>query len=186
MGWPGLWQEVRSICEEIGLPDVNEVDIPVNDIKEAISNHHYKFIKEELAAERKGTKKLKDIKDDDFRNVQEYFSDKSVANGRMAFRIRSQMVEGIPSNFKNKYQNQEGGLLCEFCQKQEEFSQSHCLVCPAWESQRMGLELTKIDDLVTFFRKMLVEKERIEQEVNVGPPGVRGAAKHDSCLDTGH
>ena len=93
MGWPGSWQEAKEICEEIGLPDMNEVDIPVKDIKEAIYEHHHKVLKEELKAEGKGTKKLKDIKNDNFRNVQDYFSDKSVANGRMAFKIRSQMVQ---------------------------------------------------------------------------------------------
>ena len=99
MGWPGLWQEVAEICESIGLPDINDVDIPVKDVKEAITEHHYKHIKEELER----SKKLKDIKEEDFRQVQGYFHDKSVSNGRMAFKIRSQMLPDIPANFKNKH-----------------------------------------------------------------------------------
>ena len=100
--------------------------------------------------------------------MQGYFEDKSVDNGRMAFKIRTQMLPGIPGNFKNKYkkkddQNPDKGLLCDFCQDEEILSQSHCAVCPAWEEQRRGLNLSKVEDLVIFFRKMLLEKEKREQ-----------------------
>ena len=161
-----MQQEVAEICKEIGLPDINDVDIPVKDVKEAITEHHYKHIKEELER----SKKLKDIKEEDFRQVQGYFHDKSVSNGRMAFKIRSQMLPDIPANFKNKHKK-DGGLVCkfckfcEFCSEDKILSQSHCMVCPAWESQRMGLDLTKVDDLVTFFRNMLMEKERREPDL---------------------
>ena len=73
------------------------------------------------------------------------------------------MVEEIPANFKNKYKKEED-LICQFCQQKEIFNQSHSIVCPAWEEQRTGLNLKKIDDLVTFFQKMMIEKGKIEKK----------------------
>ena len=44
----------------------------------------------------------------------------------------------------------------------------------------MGLDLNKVDDLVTFFRKMLMEKERKEQNGEFGPSSLMEAAWHNS------
>ena len=55
-------------------------------------------MKEEIAS----LSKLQLIKDDDFREKQGYFNDKSIENGRMSFKILGHMLEDIPGNFKNK------------------------------------------------------------------------------------
>ena len=91
-GWPGLGEEVTQICEVIGIPDVNHVNIPKKTIISAIERNHYEDLKSEL----EHSKKLKDIKDEDFTSVQEYFKGKSVKNTRMAFKIRSKMLTEIP------------------------------------------------------------------------------------------
>ena len=77
------------------------------------------------------------------------------------------MVDEIPANFKNRYKKEED-LICQFCPQKHTFDQSHTIVCPAWEEQRAGLDLTKIDDLVTFFQKMLSEKGKIEKKKKRG------------------
>ena len=41
-------------------------------------------------------------------------------------------------------------------------SQSHCLVCPAGKALRQGLELDNIKDLTTFFRKMMLERVKLD------------------------
>ena len=97
--WPGLAMEVSDICKTIGIEDVNEAAVSKSDIKEAIFNHHYSDMMTIVGSK----SKLEAIKNDDFTKVQEYFDDKSVANGRMAFKVRSQMVPEIPGNFKNRY-----------------------------------------------------------------------------------
>ena len=165
-GWPGLWLEVRDICEELGIPDLNDVTLTKATIKNAIFEHHYSDMKEAL---RKETGKLEPIKDEDFSKVQEYFSDKSVNTCRMAFEIRSQMVRDIPGNFKNKYRNKDtsdsdSGLVCKYCDVGVIMTQSHCVVCPAWQELRVGLDLTDIRDLVMFFRKLLEERTKLDKE----------------------
>ena len=117
-GWPGLEDEVSQICREIGIPDVNDICVNKEEIKTAIWNHHYADMKKEL----NNSKKLMDIKHEDFSEVQEYFKQKSVSNTRLAFRVRSKMVDEILANFKSKG---EDGLICSYCDKGEIMSQSH-------------------------------------------------------------
>ena len=157
-GWPGLGEEVAEICKEIGLPDVNDVAVSKSDIRQAIWDDHYQDLKRELEESRK----LEDIKNDNFEKVQDYFHEKSVEKSRMAFKVRSKMVPKIPGNFKNRYKNTSEGLVCKYCQEDKIMTQDHCLECPAWEELRMGLEMSNIDDLVVFFRKLLVEREKWE------------------------
>ena len=156
-GWPGLGEEVTEICKDIGIPDVNDVFVSKPGIKKAIWDHHYVDLKKELD----DSNNLKDINNDDFHKVQEYFNDKSVGNTRMAFKVRSQMVPEIPGNFKNNFKD---GLLCSYCQEGQIMTQGHCLDCPAWVELRKGLELTNIADMVVFFRKLMAERARLEAE----------------------
>ena len=96
--WPGLAKEVTDICSQLGIPDLNNVYVPKEDIRKAILNHHQNDLKEEIG---KCTGKLESIKNDNFEEVQTYFNEKSVENTRMAFKVRSEMLETIPGNFKN-------------------------------------------------------------------------------------
>ena len=61
-----LGKEVAEICKEINIPDVNEQYVSKEVIKDGIWNHHYVDLKKELES----SKKLKDLKDDDFSEVQ--------------------------------------------------------------------------------------------------------------------
>ena len=165
-GWPGLGAEVATICEEIGIKDINNAQMTKQNIKSAIFEHHLADLKGEME---KATGKLAPIKNDDFRQVQDYFHIKSVETCRMAFRVRTQLVKDIPGNFKNKYRRKgtddsDAGLRCEYCNEGEVMTQSHCMVCPAWAELRMGMDLTDIKDLVIFFRRVLEERTRMERK----------------------
>ena len=78
----------------------------------------------------------------------------------MAFRIRCEMVPDIKGNYKDKYRRKGGeeAFLCKDCLEIE--SQSHCVICPKWDNIRDGLQLMKMDDLVTFFQRLLVERNK--------------------------
>ena len=81
--------------------------------------------------------KLEQVKYDDFRELQPYFDDKSIENGRMVFKIRCQMVDNIPGNLQ----------AC-----------ITCLECSHWADIKKDLDLITIDDLVTFFQRLLSER----------------------------
>ena len=158
--WPGLGQEVADICKLLGIPDVNVEEVSKSEIKVAIFENHYNEMVESIQTK----SKLDAINGEDFRKVQDYFHDKSVENVRIAFRIRTEMVKEIPGNFKNKYRvrgTKNEGLICSECSEQAVMTQSHCITCPAWTEIRSGLDLSKISDLVVFFRKLLVERGKV-------------------------
>ena len=159
-GWPGLSSEVSVICCEIGIPDVNLKCVLYSTIKDAIYNHHYADMKKALES----ATKLESIKHEDFRQPQSYMHDKSIYTGRLAFRIRSQMVDEIPANFKNKFKNDAQGLICKYCPSGNILNQTHCLVCPVWQDLRVGLDLSDIRDLTTYFRKMLQERTTVDEK----------------------
>ena len=98
-GWPGLGEEVTQICREINIPDVNNVWVTKEEIKNAVRNHHYQDMKKELS----DSKKLMDIKEEDFSEVQDYFKEKSIWNTRMAFKVWTKILTEIPAHVKNKF-----------------------------------------------------------------------------------
>ena len=67
--WPGLGQKVSDICRTINIPNVDHEFVLKSKIKEAVFNHHYKEMKEQIDQ----MKKLEQIKMDNFTEVQNYF-----------------------------------------------------------------------------------------------------------------
>ena len=101
-----------------------------------------------------GSRKLEDIRHDNFRRLQGYFNDKNLEKARLKFKIRTKMFEEKkPGIFKNLYKNQENGLKCKFCP--EEMTQNHCIVCPGRVNMRIGMDMTNLDNLVEYFTEIL-------------------------------
>ena len=96
---------------------------------------------------------------EDFRQIQPYFKEKSVENIRFASRIRTKLVSNIPGNFKNMYKNNKAGLKCSHC-LEEVMTQIHCISCPGMSQMRDGLELSKIEDMVIYFKRILKARDK--------------------------
>ena len=116
-------------------------------------------------------------KEDDFTKVQEYMKWKSVDQSRTAFRIRSEMVDEVRGNFKDKWKRKggEAALACQECPSGMMETQSHCDTCPKWEDIRTGLDMNKLEDMVTFFQRFLTERVK-------GRTGSLGAAQQVSSV----
>ena len=150
--WPGLGKDVRQICQEIGIPDLNHHIMRKEDIRKAVQHSHYEHMMHLF----EGSSKLQDIKEDNFETMQLYFNDKNLDSARTKFKIRTKMLEKIPGNFKNRYKNQENGLKCDLCPA--EMTQNHCLICPERQELRKNLNMENLDDLVIYFRQILSER----------------------------
>ena len=132
---------------------MNKFNISKSEIKEAIFYSHYKAMKDEIGC----SSKLDDLKNEDFRNIQPYFMNKSLENTRLAFRIRTKLVKNVPGNFKNMYKNNKEGLKCSHC-SEDILTQSHCVICPGMGELRDGLDMENINELVTFFRRLMKKR----------------------------
>jgi hypothetical protein len=157
-GWPGLCQEVAIISTELGLQNVNNLqkneiskNIWKNKVNRAVRKHNELCLKEKMG------EKLQDIKSDSFGRKQ-YLEAKSIETSRMTIRIRSKMVQ-VKENFKNMYKNKPNGLKCDSCLAQVE-TQAHVVVCPAYDKLREGLTLTNMDDLVKYYREVLLLRDK--------------------------
>jgi hypothetical protein len=159
LGWPGLAKEVSEICATIGLRDVNYYKVEKEKVQEMIFFHHYKDLKEELDK----SQKMEGIKHEDYRVAQSYIGDKSIERCRTKFRIRINLMKTFKDNFRTKYRQKERGqedsdpgLQCSDCPAQQtRDTQAHCLTCPAWQHVRVGLDLEDIEDIVTYFQRVL-------------------------------
>ena len=148
-GWPGLGREVKEICKEINIPDINQNIVRKCDIQKAISVSHY----QDMMAQFQGSKKLADIQNSDFSKIQEYFNDTNLQNARLKFKIRTKMLDKIPGNFKNKYKKIKNGLKCNLCE--DDMTQNHCVICPERIVLREGLDMNNFDHLVIYFKHIL-------------------------------
>ena len=89
--WPWLAAEIKDICENVGVSNLNEDEVSKEELEDGIYYHHYK----EMKLEGCGYKKLEAVKKDDFTKLPEYMNEKSVDRARLAFRIKSEMVNTI-------------------------------------------------------------------------------------------
>ena len=110
------------------------------------------------------------VSHEDFTSERSYFNDKSVDRCRTKFRVRTEMCESYKDNYRAKYrtlprgeEDRDPGLQCGDC-GQDRDTQSHCLVCPAWAADRDRLDLTDIEDMVTYFQRVLRGREDKEKE----------------------
>ena len=53
-------------------------------------------------------------------------------------------------------------MICKECDIGQVETQSHCTICPKWENIRSDLDLTTINDLATFFQRLLAERSKDE------------------------
>ena len=152
MGWPGLAKEVKEICKVIGVEDVNVNHVKKEELDEAILYANQKDLKEDIER----YEKLKDVKGEDYRKEQEYMMWKGVDKSRMAFRLRTRMLNKVKMNYKNMHR---GNLKCEECELDEEETQEHMVVCPGWAMELGTLDVTRMDDMVEFFTRVMRRKQ---------------------------
>ena len=146
-----------SICKQVGLEDLNVKMQDKDVIEEAVFYHNYSEMKEDMLK----YKKLDQIRHQDFRNLPEYIvKEKSIEKVRLAYRIRTNMIKDIKTNFKNSHSS----LQCDWCDSGADESQCHVMRCEGWEEERRGLDMGDMDDMVVFFERMLNRKSEKKKE----------------------
>ena len=93
--WPGLGREVKDICQQLKIQDLNKYRLTKQEIQQAIEKSH----QEDMLSQFDHSSKLQVIKNSDFSGFQAYFNDESIEKVRTKFKIRSKMLEKISGNF---------------------------------------------------------------------------------------
>ena len=152
-GWSGLAQEVEQICQCIGVPSANQNMITKKELSLALRNHDRNEIAEKFTT----YKKLDKIVNDDPTVVKNYMMEKSMADARLTFRLRTEMVD-VKDNMRSKYKGAK--VNCEACNLEVAESQVHVMVCPGYVELRIGRDMQKDKDLVSYFREVLLTREK--------------------------
>ena len=130
-GWPDLAREVEEICSTIGVPDVNSSIVNKRDLEKALRTHDRNEIREKFEK----YKKIDRIVEDDPTEPKTYMKQKSLADSRLIFRLRTEMVD-VKDNMRNKYKGSQ--VHCDACNMKEPESQVQVMACPGYEDLRAG------------------------------------------------
>ena len=95
-------------CSTIGIPDVNHNLVNKKDLDLALTNHDRSEIIEKFGK----YKKLDRIIGDDPTESKSYMKQKSLADSRLIFRLRTEMID-VKDNMRNKYKGP--GVNCDAC-----------------------------------------------------------------------
>ena len=142
-GLAGLESRSQSDLKTIGFPDICKEEVEKEEIKEAIFDHHYKYLKEEVAA----YEKLNCIKNEDLRTAQPYMKENCLEYCRMAFRLRTRQFV-CRANMSKMYC---GVLWCHNCSQSADQgpdggpapveTQQHLEICKAFRHLRKGRDV---------------------------------------------
>ena len=105
-------------------------------------------------------KKLDKIKEDDPTVAKEYMEKKSLADCRIVFRMRTEMIN-LKENMKNMYKG--ASTNCDACDMEVSESQTHVMSCPGYTELRVGKDMAKDEDLVAYSREVLKIREKRKQ-----------------------
>jgi hypothetical protein len=146
---PGLAKEVSEICSDLGIEDVNDINIGKNMLKKMLQKACEE--KDERELKEKMVNKTAELKNYDCK-LKTYMKEKPLKQVRDTFRVRTNLVEGFRANFKNMYERDN--LECQGCGVGMD-DQTHAMRCLAYADLREGLDMEKDADLVLFFRKVM-------------------------------
>ena len=164
MGWPGIIQEVKVICQAVGLKDVTTKYIPREKVKEYMMYYDMKCAKEKMEP----LEKCSLIRNQDFRFVQPYMYEKSLEQSRLEFIWQTQMLD-TRTTMKGKYQKDK--YSCPHCMEGREQgvleTPDHLLSgCSAYSDLRVGLNPEVfIEDRASFLRSAIARRIKLEDKL---------------------
>ena len=152
-GFPGLAREAESMCQELDLPNIVRVNVDKQEWKGLVKRMAVKKHSEQLDKElEEGYSKLKDIRHEGF-GCKEYLETKVIEKARMAFQIRTKMLD-FKANYKNDYKYKAEKWKCEACGEEME-TQAHVLQCLEYSKLREGRNMEEMEDQILYFQEVI-------------------------------
>ena len=160
LGLPGLWEECQEslLCFQI----VNITGYTKGQWKREIDKKmKTKNTNDLLDKMKKNYKKIdhKKLSEERF-ELKPYFQNLQISQARTKFRLRSFMTRTVKLNFASDKQFAADLWTCWHCPMID--SQSHVIVCPAYQEFRHGKNLENDQDLVYYFQKVI----KLRDEMN--------------------
>ena len=98
------------------------------------------------------------MKDESF-ETKEYLKKMNIADARVNFKLRSQMVD-VKFNYKHDPRYTKDLWKCDSCESAIE-SQSHILWCPSYSDLRVGKNINNDQDLVNYIKQVMKIRDNL-------------------------
>ena len=125
---------MTKTCDKLGLPDACTTFVQREEVTEAALYSHLKVLKEEYSME-----KLKHLKDDDIRYMQDYMKMASLEDARLEFRYRVGMLDNR-ANMGKQYKFKHCPQCPAGLEEKVVESSQHWMECEAYKELRLGLD----------------------------------------------
>ena len=106
----------------------------------------------------KKSEKVKDNISEEFER-KDYFDNKVVIETRTMFQARCKMFQ-CKMNYSNDPKYKRELWLCDSCQSSID-TQSHVMVCPAYQILREGKDMNNDRDVVRYFVSVMIIREKL-------------------------
>ena len=162
--WGGITEEVKTICEVMGLPDATRQYIGRREAKEAMSLHHLVTLKKEM----EGKSKCDKIYNKDLRIMQDFMKEKSLENSRIEELWMTDMLD-TRSTMKGKYNKKYNCPHCEEGRVQGTLETPlHLMHCEAYLTLRTGLNPEEdFQDRAVYLRNMIARRKELEFKLKI-------------------
>ena len=116
LGFKGLYHEGKVACEELGIPDLLEMDVSKYQIKQTCKDKSKSECKEKMLE----GKKVRDRTDEEA--DKSYLEYMTLHDSRIWIRIRARSIKGVKYNNKSSFKD---SLNCRFCSEDIHETQEH-------------------------------------------------------------
>ena len=148
LGFKGLYHECKAACEELGMPDLLDMNVSKHQIKQICMEKSRTECKQNMLE----GKKVRDRVDED--SNKSYLDYMTLQESRIWIRIRARSIKGVKYNNKSSFKD---SLNCRFCTEDIHETQEHLQECRGTGYERRNLSLEDPNNwkaVLTFWRRM--------------------------------
>ena len=157
--WPGLAQEVASLCRWLGLEDAATTDMDRRVYKKEVAKA-CKWMDEsnmKRDMERMKEKKMKIMIKGNC-DLKDYVQNGNLYSARKAWEFRSFMLR-VAGNFPSYKKYEASGWRCRACPYMVREDQDHLTHCSGYSDLKIGIDFDNDAELVKFYGKVMKRRE---------------------------
>ena len=161
-GLPGLTSEVRSLVEELELPNLFDHTIPPtrwkNMVKKAVTRANEDEVKKVLVSYKK--LKNRNIVNEHY-GMKPYMETLSVYEARTIFKHKTSITHFVKLNFKGVKKYKAEGWKCDECSQHD--SEEHLLWCQGYTHFCENMNLENEKELSQYLHKIFLKRKGSEE-----------------------
>ena len=153
--WPGLWEEVKALCDALNLEDPTKTTLGKKAYGDAVERacrwKDEALMKADM--ERMKDKKMKTLYHQNL-DMKDYVKTGTLYSARKTWQVRSYMLD-VAGNYRNHSKYKDTSWKCQACNLDVIEDKEHLLVCNGFADLHKGSDLRMEPELVDFYQRAL-------------------------------